>query len=266
MEDGKSPLASVAGSAATSRNRHDWIELCIGYGLILAVIWTSRPLQRFLFYFAIAVLLAIFWISLDGWAAMGLRATNFLRSLWMVGIALLLAAIAMFVAFRLGTLHVPNSPMLFLKTYVGYAVWSFVQQILLLDFFLPRFQRLLKNRKSAVMATAGIFSVAHVPSPILVPLTLLWGMAACLLFLRYRNLYPLAMAHAIFGICIAMTVPGTVSHNMRVGLGYLQYRPPAEHRAGRSAAQRSQMDHIVSTHAWVMADAPTLRWSRHARP
>jgi hypothetical protein len=71
---------------------------------------------------------------------------------------------------------------------------------------------------------AGIFSIAHLPSPILTPITLIWGFAACLIFLRYRNLYPLAMAHAILGISIAITIPGHVDHNMRVGLGYLTYK------------------------------------------
>jgi hypothetical protein len=33
------------------------------------------------------------------------------------------------------------------------------------------------------------------------------------------------LAHAILGITVAMTVPGTVDHNMRVGLGYLRYSP-----------------------------------------
>jgi len=57
-------------------------------------------------------------------------------------------------------------------------------------------------------------------------LTLVWGFASCLVFLRYRNLYPLAIAHAIFGISIAITVPGPVVRNMRVGLGYLRYHYP----------------------------------------
>ena len=80
-----------------------------------------------------------------------------------------------------------------------------------------------RSLKLAVGVTAIIFAVAHLPNPILVPFTLLWGLAACLLFLRYRNLYPLAMAHAILGITIAIAVPGPVDHNMRVGLGYLTY-------------------------------------------
>jgi hypothetical protein len=60
------------------------------------------------------------------------------------------------------------------------------------------------------------------------------------------------VTHAILGICVALTVPGPVDHNMRVGLGYLTYRPPHHHH-------RSQKDHTVSTVAWVMAEAPTRR-------
>jgi hypothetical protein len=252
MPENNSTGFIMGNSVAAARKRRDWIELCLGYGLILAVIWTPRPLQTVLYFATIAVLLAMFGRSFEGWTAMGLRATNLLRSFWIVGVALLLASIAVLFAIRLNTLHVPDGPVLFLKTYWGYAVWSFVQQILLLDFFLLRFLRLLPEKKSAVAATAGIFALAHVPNPILTSLTLLWGLGACLLFLRYRNIYPLAIAHAIFGICIAITVPGPVTHNMRVGLGYLQYRRYAHHH-------RSQMDHIVSTHAWVIAEAPTRR-------
>ncbi|MGO8718527.1 MAG: type II CAAX prenyl endopeptidase Rce1 family protein [Acidobacteriaceae bacterium] len=252
MPENNSNVSAIASSAAAGRKRRDLIELCIGYCSILVVIWTPRPLQTVLYFATIAVLLSMFWRSFDGWTAMGLRTTNFLHSLWVVGVALLLAAVAVLFAIRRNTLHVPDGLVLFLKTYWGYAVWSFVQQILLLDFFLLRFLRLLPGKKSAVLATAGIFALAHVPNPILTPLTLLWGVAACLLFLQYRNLYPLAIAHAILGICIAITVPGPVSHNMRVGLGYLQYRQHAHHH-------RSQIDHIVSTHAWVIAEAPTRR-------
>ena len=71
-------------------------------------------------------------------------------------------------------------------------------------------------------------------------MTLLWGLAACLVFLKFRNIWPLAMAHAIFGICVAITIPGPVVHNMRVGLGYLTYRAPRH-------LHLNQSDHRVST-------------------
>ena len=101
-----------------------------------------------------------------------------------------------------------------------------MQQLLLQGFFLPRFLGLIKNQVYAALLAAVLFALAHLPNPILTPVTLVWGLAACLLFLRYRNLYPLAMAHAIFGITIAITIPGPVDHNMRVGLGYLKYHHP----------------------------------------
>jgi membrane protease YdiL (CAAX protease family) len=170
-----------------------------------------------------------------------------------VGVALILAALAVFVADRLHTLHIPCHSGLFVKRYCGYTVWAFMQEFLLMDFFLLRLLRMLPDsKKTAVMATACLFAVAHLPNPILAPATLLWGVAGSLLFLRYRNLYTLAMVHAIMGICIATTIPGPVNHNMRVGLGYLYYRPPVQH-------QRSQKDHIVSTQAWVIAEAATRR-------
>jgi membrane protease YdiL (CAAX protease family) len=104
----------------------------------------------------------------------------------------------------------------------------------------------------AAVTAAVIFSAAHLPNPILTLLTLLWGLAACLVFLKTRNIWPLAMAHAIFGICVAITVPATLLHNMRVGLGYLNYRAPRN-------LHRNQSDHRVSTVAWVIDEAPTRR-------
>ena len=91
-------------------------------------------------------------------------------------------------------------------------------------------------------------------------LTLIWGFVACTLFLRYRDLYSLGLAHAVFGLTIAITVPAAVHHNMRVGLGYLRYHPH------QRRLQRSQIDHKVSTDAWVMADAAIRRSSRQALP
>jgi len=58
---------------------------------------------------------------------------------------------------------------------------------------------------------------------VLILVTFFMGLAACLLFLRYRNLYPLAIAHAILGITLAITLPNSIIRNMRVGLGYLTY-------------------------------------------
>ena len=150
-----------------------------------------------------------------------------------VGVALLLSAATVVLAIWLHALHVPPTPLLFIETYLGYIIWTFVQQLLMQCFFLSRLLRLLPNAKLAALATAIIFAAAHLPNPILAPVTLLWGLAACLLFLRYRNLYTLAIAHAILGVTLTIAVPASAHHNMRVGLGYLTYAHT--HRTAPSA-------------------------------
>jgi membrane protease YdiL (CAAX protease family) len=222
--------AVVSGEDSRDRRRRDLFELSVGYGLILLVIWTPNPWQRPLYWLAASFILAVSWRSFDGWPAMGLRRTNLLQSLWIVGLGLLGAAVAILIASRLGTLRPWHGPIELAQRFWGYAIWAFLQQFLLQVFFLQRLLRLVSSKTLAVVISAGIFSFAHLPSPILTVATLVFGLAACFLFLRYRNLYPLAITHAILGICIAVCFPGSVTHNMRVGLGYLEYRPNQIHR------------------------------------
>jgi hypothetical protein len=128
---------------------------------------------------------------------------------------------------------------------------------LLQIYFLLRLLRLLPGKVAPVVAAAGLFSLAHLPNPVLTPITLLWGITACVLFLRYRNIYALGIAHGILGLCVAVIVPESIQHHMRVGIGYYRYHPREHHRY--PVDHRNQMDQRVSTDAWVMADAPTRR-------
>jgi len=217
--------------------RRDLFELSVGYSLILLVIWTPEPWQRPLYLAAVLFILVASWRSFDSWAAMGLRAVNLRDSMWIVGVAFLFSAVAVVVAYRLHTLRPWQGPIEFLRRFWGYAIWAFAQQFLLQIFFLQRFLRLAPTRALALILAVGIFTLAHLPNPILTLATLVFGLAACLLFLRYRNLIPLAITHAILGITIAITLPGPVTHNMRVGLGYLTYSPHPHHRRSQASFQ-----------------------------
>lgn len=205
-----------------------WLELAIGYGLILATIWTPRPLQGRLWWIAAGWMVASSWWSFPGWAAMGFRRAGFLASLWVVIAAAVFSAISVTVAIHIHTLRIPHTALGWILAWGGYTLWSFVQQYLLQGYFLFRFLRLLPHREWAAIAAAGIFAAAHLPNPVLSVVTLVWGMVACFVFLRCRNLYPLMIAHAILGISLAICVPGPQIHNMRVGLGYLHYHAPAK--------------------------------------
>ena len=248
----KSAARGIEIQVARRRRRRDLLELSVGYGLILIALWTPRQWQKFPSLAALIWIVLVTFLSFEGWSAMGLRVSRFPRSIWVVGVAMVLAALAGLLAWKLHTLHLPGGPTMILRRYWAYTIWAFLQEFILLDFVLLRLFRVLPNRKLAGLLTAALFATAHLPNPILTPMTLIWGFAACLLFLQYRNVYTLAMAHAIFGISIALTVPGPVDHNMRVGLGYLTYRAHRDHH-------RSQKPQIVSTVEWVIAEAPTRR-------
>jgi membrane protease YdiL (CAAX protease family) len=179
------------------------------------------------------------------------------RSLWIIGAAAILASLALYLADREHTLHRLHGPTPLLSHAWGYLIWAVMQQFLLQIYFLLRLQRMLPGKVAPVVAAAGLFSLAHLPNPVLTPVTLVWGIAACVLFLRYRNIYALGIAHGILGLCVAVIVPEPLQHHMRVGIGYFRYHV-REHRHP-AADHRNQADQRVSTDAWVMAEAPTRR-------
>ncbi len=231
----------------------DFLEVAVTYGLVLLALWTPTPLQTWLGWIILAWVFSATAASGHDARTLGFRPSRPWRSLWVVGIAILAAGLAIWISAQIHTLHpLPIGVPAVVRTW-KYFLWAFLQQFLMQDFFLLRLLRLLPSKTAAVIAATVLFASAHLPNPLLVMVTLLWGAAACALFLCYRDLYSLGIAHAILGICLAVAVPNPVHHGMRVGLGYLRYH---EHLA---PLHRSQSNHIVSTDAWVIAHA-TKRW------
>jgi len=230
---------ALAAAAPTGRGSRDAFEFWVAYALIALAIWSPPIVQQVL---ALAALGWVVWStvrSFDGWRAMGFRVSAFWRCTWVVPVALSLSAAAIAVAAQAGTLHAPASVLQFLQRYSGYAIWSFLQEFLLLNFFLLRLLRLVSGKHLASLAAASLFALVHLPNPVLTPLTVIWGYVSCLIFLRYRNIYIPSLAHAILGITIALTVPGPIDHNMRVGLGYLTYHEHKHHHPAMPTAARS---------------------------
>lgn len=216
-------LIDRPSSCSARSRRRDCIELVGIYGLLLILIWTPLPWQGPLWAIAIVTAFAVLAFSWEDCTSMGLRTDNLLRALWAVPFSLAIAAGAILVATRMHTLHIPGDTHFLVRHFGLYALWAALQQLMLQCFFLARSLRLLPNATAAAGLSAGLFALAHVPNPVLTVITLVCGLASCFFFLHYRNLLPLFAAHAILGIAIAITVPNSVNHNMRVGLGYLTY-------------------------------------------
>jgi membrane protease YdiL (CAAX protease family) len=75
-----------------------------------------------------------------------------------------------------------------------------------------------------VTIAGTLFAAAHLPNLVLTAGTLVWGIASCVLFRRYRNIWVLGLSQGLLGLCFAVCVPDALHHHLRVGLGYLRYR------------------------------------------
>lgn len=217
-------IVSATGSALRLRA---FVELSIGFALILLALWSDKFWQLLL---GSGVFLWILFATLStrpGAAELGLRISGMRRSLWIVAVATIATAGGVWISIRMHAFHAVFRNYAVEWGFLAYIVWALIQQFVLQDFFLQRLLRIFRTRTVAVLVAGLLFALAHIPNPLLVVATVIWGIAACALFLRYRNLYALGLAHAIFGMCLAVCVPNTVHHQMRVGIGYLRWHPAA---------------------------------------
>ena len=99
-----------------------------------------------------------------------------------------------------------------------YCLWGLFQQYTLNGYFVNRFSDFLPGHQQAVpLLAAAFFSLAHLPNWFLMLATAAGGYVCARIYLRYRNLYFLGVAHGVVGFLLYLVVPDTVSHHMYVG-------------------------------------------------
>jgi hypothetical protein len=199
----------------------DLVELILGYGLILFVLWMPEFPQHILSPVAFVMTLAIVLARRPSVDELGVGGRGLWASLWILPAAIVLSGASVLVAKQIGTLH-PLYKGDF-RHIAGYVAWTIYQQFLMNDLFLPRLTRLLGNENAAVGLAAVLFAAAHLPNLPLTAATLVWGAVSCALFRRYENIYALGLAQGLLGLCFAVCVPDALHHHLRVGLGYLRY-------------------------------------------
>jgi membrane protease YdiL (CAAX protease family) len=199
--------------------------IAVGYVFIECALWTRGRTQL------AWSLVAAFWIV---WTTLrqkrtaqqlGIGARGLLPSLWVIPAATGVALLMAFAGKVAGTLHGLYGPNPVVYHSVGYAIWAILQEFILQSFFYVNVEQLAGNRLLSTLIAAVLFAAAHSPNPLLVSATLVLGLCFTQLFRRYRNIYALGIAHGLLGLALAVSVSDDVSRHMRVGLGYLLYRP-----------------------------------------
>jgi membrane protease YdiL (CAAX protease family) len=190
-----------------------------GYVLLELALW-SGPVWQMIFG-AFMLAWAAGWVitSRDSSRQLGVDSKAWRRGTWILPCALGLSAGMLTAAYLGGTLHSLFGLQRPFPHGIVYAFWAVEQEFMLQSFYFVTLRKLIPERW-AILTSAFLFAIAHLPNPVLTVLTLIGGYVFTSLFARYRSVYIIGVAHAVLGLSLAMVVPDSVIRYMRVGLSY----------------------------------------------
>lgn len=99
-------------------------------------------------------------------------------------------------------------------------LWALFQQYALNGFINRRAQLVLGKGLKSIVLVAIVFSILHLPNPLLAILTLVGGLIWAAAYQRQPNLYALALSHTILSMTLALTISPNLLNNLRVGFKY----------------------------------------------
>jgi membrane protease YdiL (CAAX protease family) len=106
-----------------------------------------------------------------------------------------------------------------------YFTWAAAQQVVYQSMTYLPLRDNLKSRWLAAGLAGVAFSIMHVPNPVLVPATLVWGVASSLLFERSRTVWGLALLQMMLSSTLFWITPPELNRDFRIGPYY--YAAPA---------------------------------------
>lgn len=216
-------MSARARADSEAERRVLWRQVLLVYAALEGALWTAGAVQSFFIVLTVTLTIAWTFSERHPWPDLGLNPASMRRGWWIAPVGAAVAGLVLLAAWRWHTLRPPAGGTEVVANVVLSLVWAFAQQFLLQSFFFLHLEYLLRSGRRAMIAAALLFSSAHVPNPVLVPVTLVGGLILSEVFRRHRTLYPLALAHALVALALAISVPETVLHDMRVGLGYIRY-------------------------------------------
>lgn|GEM_PF-549319 len=228
-------------------------EVVSAFMMIMLYIWWLRLSDTWTWVLILVPIVASNFVHREGPQRLGLwwsqfRAAAFPVLAWTAVVAAaVLATAALAGSFRRGTARQA------LVNVVWYVLWGLVQQYLLNGFFVnrlaafaepptkpgtpcseaPRARALSSARPGAAngafahrvaLAAAALFSVVHLPNWFLMLATFVGGYVCARVYLRFRSLYALAIAHGVIGFVLFLAVPDSVSAHFLVGPRYVIQR------------------------------------------
>ena len=101
-----------------------------------------------------------------------------------------------------------------------YFFWCCLQQLLYQSVICRVIRQRVANPWAAAPLCGLIFAALHLPNPVLVPATLVWGVAASLLFEKVNSILALALLQVMLSSMLMWLTPYHWHHGFRTGRSY----------------------------------------------
>jgi hypothetical protein len=165
-----------------------------------------------------ALAIASFVVHKETPGTLGLAVREFGAALY----ALRFAGAALVAATAVAIFLVGQPPLYQLYRGCLYLGWCWVQQLLLENMVYRRLRVAFGPAWGTFALTGALFACAHLPNPVLVPATLMWGTVAARLFEHRASVPALALAQTLLSALLYWAAPPALSHQFRVGPGYFR--------------------------------------------
>jgi hypothetical protein len=192
--------------------------------ILIHVWWVSRHVR--LAWLAILVpVIYSHWRHGESFARLGFRRENFLRCVRdFAPLIIGLAGVPLTLGVWFGTLR-PSHPMAPVPFVAYYCVWGTFQQYALNGYFVNRLHAAAApaEQRWVPLLAATLFAAVHAPNWFLVLVTFTLGLLCARIYLTYRNLYFLGIAHGLIGSALYMSVPDWMSLHFHIGPRAMHY-------------------------------------------
>jgi hypothetical protein len=202
----------------------DALEAVAVFMLILFHVWfVSRHVKLGWLVILIPVIYS-HWSHRESLQRLGFRRDNFLRCVRdFAPLILGLAGVPLVLGGVFGTFHHASLAPVAFVTY--YCIWGTFQQYALNGFFVNRLSAAatLAEQRWVPLLAAILFAAVHVPNWFLVTVTFTLGVLCARIYMTYRNLYFLGIAHGLIGSALYITVPDWITLRFHIGPSAMRY-------------------------------------------
>ncbi len=194
------------------------VEILLLFNLILFQIWIAPYISPILIGMIATVIIGSWIAHGDSPKELGLypiRAPAIKQIVLITGWLVAVISIIGFIYNPLWYTKISISE--FIKEFMIYCGWAFVQQVALNSFVAHRFFQLTRNLTITIFLSSFLFAVVHAPNIFVMVMTFLMGIACVSYFIRFRSVYPLAFAHAAIAMTVGEILPIAWHHNLIIG-------------------------------------------------